>query len=205
MISFDYAARHLRSVWRLAVGDEDWRAEMDITTDGVFASFWAIALSAPFAVLGIITETNIAKSAPAYQASAYARAPLALILPTELLSSVAAWLLTLAALALAARRLGATRDAAPLIISYNWSQLLAFLTTLAPAIAVTLTGNPQLGAFLFLGVLIFSIYLFWVVLRRNLPIDVGVAIALIAGLTALAFGVYAVITNVALRLYQLMS
>lgn len=205
MISFDYAARHLRGVWRLAAGDENWRAEMDITTDGVFASFWAIALSAPFAILGVLTETNIAKSAPAYQASAYARAPLALILPTELLSSLAAWLLTLAALAFVARRLGATRDAASLIISYNWSQLLAFLTTIAPAIVVTLTGNVQIGAFLFLGVLAFSIYLFWVVLRRNLPIDIGVAIALIAGLTAVIFGVYAIITNAALKLYQLFS
>ncbi len=205
MISFDYAARHLRGVWRLAAGDEDWREEMDISTEGVFSSLWAIALSAPFAVLGVITETNIAKSAPAYQASAYARAPLALILPAELLSSLVAWLLTLAALAFAARRLGATRDAAPLIISYNWSQLLAFLTTLAPAIAVVLTGSAQIGAMLFLGVLFFSIYLFWVVLRRNLPIDVGVAIALIAGLTAVVFGVYTIITNAALRLYQFFS
>ena len=205
MISFDYAARHLRGVWRLATGDEDWRTEMDITTEGVFASFWAIALATPFAILGAITETNIAKSTPAYQASAYAQAPLALILPTELLSSLVAWLLTLAVLALAARTLNATRDAAALFISFNWSQLLAFLTTLAPAVALVTTGNAQIGAFLYVGIFAFSLYLFWMVLRRNLPIDVGVAIALIVGLMALIFGIRAIITHFALRIYQLFS
>ncbi len=205
MISFDYAARHLRGVWRLAAGDENWRSEMDLTTEGVFASFWAIALSAPFAAVGVLAENRIAEASPAYQSTLYARAPMAIMLPAELLSSLVAWFITVAALGLVARRLGATRDAAALIVSFNWSQLLAFLAVMAPALAIVATGNAEIGALLFLAVLIFSIYLFWVVLRRNLPIEVSVAIVLIVGLSAASFGVYVILTNSAVRLYQLFS
>ncbi len=203
MISLDYAATHLRGIWRLAVGDENWRDELDITTEGVFASLWAIAFAAPFAILGVITDSNIAKSAPAYQNSAYAKIPLAVILPTELLSSLIGWLITLAVLGFTARRLGQSRNAAGLIISYNWSQLLAFITILAPACTIALTGNAQLSALIYLGIFVFSIYLFWVVLRRNIEIDVSITIALIVGLFALSLGVSTILLNAAHWLNQL--
>ncbi len=205
MISFDYAARHLRGVWRLAAGEENWREDMDLSTDGVFASFWAIALSAPFAIVGVLAEYRIAEASPAFRSSLYARAPIAVMAPMELLSSLAAWLITIAVLGLVARRLGATRETAALIVSFNWSQLFAFLTVMAPAVAIAATGNAEISSLLFLGVLIFSIYLFWIVIRRNLPIDIGVAVMLIVGLSAVSFGVYAILTNAAVRLYQLFS
>ena len=205
MIRFDDAARHLRGVWRLAMGDDDWRDDMDLTTEGVFASFWAIALSTPFAIVSVLSEYRIAIESPAFSSSIYAKAPMAVILPTELIASLVAWGVTLGALALVAQRFGASRETAALIISYNWSQLLAYFTVMGPAISIAATGNGQLSAFLFLGVLFFSIFLFWVVIRRNLPIDVGVAVTLIVGLSAISFGVYAIFTNIAVWLTHLFS
>ncbi len=205
MIGFDYAARHLRGVWRLAAGDETWREGMDLSTEGVFASFWAIAFSAPFAIVGILVQYKIAEASPAFPSSLYAQAPMALMAPVDLLSSLAAWLMTVAVLALAAKQLGAARETAALIVSFNWSQLLAFITVMAPAIAIAATGNAELSSLLFFGVLVFSIYLFWMVIRRNLPISVAIAIALIVGLSAASFGVYTILTNIAVRLYQLFS
>ena len=184
---------------------EAWRDEMDLTTDGVFASFWAIVLSAPFAIAGGLTEARIAAASPAYASSLYAKAPMAVMLPTELLAALIAWGVTVAALALIARRLGATRETAALIVAYNWSQLFAYLTVLAPAAAIAATGSAETSALLFLGVLVFSIFLFWVVIRRILPIDVGATVLVIIALSAIAFGVYAVLTNAAIRLYQLFS
>lgn len=205
MIRFDYAARHLRGVWRLIGGDENWRDEMDLSTDGVFASFWSIALSAPFAIVGILTEYRIAGSSPAFQSSLHAKAPVAVMAPIELLSSLIVWLLSAAALVFVARRLNATREIAALIVSFNWSQLLAFITVMAPAIAIAATGNAEISSLLYFIVLIFSIYLFWVILRRNLPIDIGVTVLLIAGLSAASFAIYAILTNLAVRAYQLVS
>lgn len=205
MIRFDYAARHVRGVWRLVSGDEHWRDEMDLSTEGVFASFWSIALSAPFAIVGVLTEYRIAGNSPAFQSSLYAQAPIAVMAPIELLSSLVVWLLSVAALAFVARRLNATRETAALIVSFNWSQLLAFTTVMAPAIAIAATGNAEVSSLLYFVVLIFSIYIFWIVLRRNLPIEIGVTILLIVGLSAASFAIYAILTNMAVRLYQLVS
>ncbi len=205
MISFAYAARHLRGVWRLAAGDDDWRDEMDLSTEGVFTSFWAIAFSAPFAIVGVLTEYKIAGSAPAFQSSLYAKAPLVILAPVELLASLIVWLMTAAALGFVAKRLEATQETTALIVSFNWSQLLAFITVLAPAVVFVTTGNAQIGSLLYFVVLIFSIYLFWIVIRRILPITVGVTILVIVGLSAVSFGIYAVLTNLAIRLYQLVS
>ena len=201
MISFDYAARHVRGMWRLALGDDDWRDDMDLTTDGVFASFWAIAFSIPFEILGGMAEARIAASTPAYSSSLYASVPIAVMLATQIIASLIAWGVTIAALVLAAQRLGASRETAGLIISYNWSQLLAYFSVMAPAAAITATGSAELSALLFLGVLFFSIYLFWVVIRRNLPVDIGVTVLLIVALSAVSIGVYTVLTNIAVRLF----
>jgi len=205
MISIDYAARHLRGVWRLAMSDENWRDELDISTDGVFASFWAVALSAPFAIVGVLAEYRIASASPAFQSSLYARAPISVMAPAEILSSLIAWGLAIAALAFAARRLNATRETAALIIAYNWSQLLAYITVMAPAIIIAITGHAEVSALAFLAVLFFSLFLFWIVVRKNLPIDIGMTIMLIVALSAVSFGVFAVVTNLAVRLFQLFS
>lgn len=205
MISIDYAARHLRGVWRLATGDENWRDELDISTDGVFASFWAVALSAPFAIVGVLAEYRIASASPAFQSSHYAGAPLSVMAPAELLSSLIAWGAGIAALAFAAQRLNATRETAALIISYNWSQLFAYITVMVPAVLILTTGNAELSALLFLSIFVFGVFLFWVVVRKNLPIDIGMTVMLLVALLAVSFGVYAVITNFAARLFQLFS
>ena len=143
MISFDYAARHLRGVWRLACGDDDWRNDMDLTTDGVFASFWAVAFSVPFEIMGGMAEARIAAATPAYSSSLYASVPIAVMLGTQIIASLIAWGVTIAALVLVAQRVGASRESAGLIISYNWSQLLAYFSVMAPAAAIAVTGSAE--------------------------------------------------------------
>lgn len=205
MIDFEEAGQRLRGVWRLIAGDEAWREDMDLSTEGVFRSFWAMALSAPFAVLSVLAQSGIARTTPDFASTIYAKAPLPIVLVSELGAALAAWMIAIAALTFAAKRLNAGREAAGLIAAFNWSQLLTYLVSAAPAGLFILTQNIELTAISLIAVFAFSIYVFWVVLRRNLPIDVGPAIAIIVGLSAISIGVYTLITNIAIWFIQLFS
>jgi hypothetical protein len=192
-------------VSRLAAGDEDWREDMELSTDGVFKSLWAIAFSAPLAVLGVITEHRISVASPNFQETLFAKAPLIAIAPITIFASLTVWLISIAALAFIAQRMGAARNVAGLIVSYNWSQFLVFAVSAAPAAVFALTRNADVTVILYLTVFFFSIFLFWVVLRQNLPIDVGATVALIVAFTLISFGAYELIANAAISLFQLFS
>ncbi len=205
MIDLDYAARHLRGVSRLIAGDDAWRDDMELSTDGVFKSLWAILFSAPLAVLGVITEHRLSVASPNFEQTLFAKAPLVVIAPVTLLASLIVWLITIAALGFVAQRIGATRNIASLIVSYNWSQLLVFAVSAAPAAVFALTRNSDITIILYLTVFFFSVFIFWVVLRKNLPIDAGATVALIAAFTLISFGAYELMTNAAISVVQLFS
>ena len=205
MIDFEYAGRHLRGVWRLVSGDAAWRDDMDFTTEGVFRSFWAVALSAPFALFGFVAAARAVARTPEYPRTIFAKAPLGVLLAAEIATMVLFWAAAIAILAFGAQRLGASRNAAAVIVAFNWSQLLAVIAASAPALVLALTGNAALFAALALPVLAFSVFLLWVVLRRNLPLDVGLAVAMIAALIVVELALNSLVANGAIWLYQLVS
>lgn len=206
MISFEYAGRQLRAVWRLAFSsDEGWRSELDGTVDGVFRSLWAIALSAPFALLTFLAGRRVIAQSPDYQQTVFAQAPGALLFLAEMISIVVSWAASLALLAAAARRLNASRRAADLIVAFNWSQFLAFSFAAAPAVAFVATDMVEAFALFALPAIALSTYLLWRVLRRNLPVGVGLAIGLLIGISILKVVVNTIIANGAVGLYGLFA
>jgi len=205
MIDFDYAGRQVRGVWRMVFGGGEWRDDIDPSIDGVFRSFWAFAFSTPFALLAFGAGYRIAASSPEFTKTIYAKAPLAVLFPTEIIALAAYWGASIAALVLAARSIGATRQAGGLIVAYNWGQLLTFIISAIPAAILVITGDLDIFVLFALPVVAASFFINWRILRQSLPINIGVTIFLMALLTVVELSVNSAVTYAIVSLYLLFS
>ena len=205
MTSFEYAGQHMRGVWRMARGDADWRNDMDQSVDGVFRSFWAIGYSTPFALLAFHSAQRAASLSPRYHETIFAKAPAPIVVGAEFFGFLVSWGASVLVLGAAARALKATRDAASLIIAFNWSQLLTMAVASVPAAFLAVTGATQFFVGLALPAIAFSFYILWGVLRRNLSITAGLTISLIALLTLVELLANSMATQGAVALFQLLS
>ncbi len=205
MINFDYSGKQVRSVWRMVFGGGEWRDDIDASINGVFRSFWAFAFSAPFALLAFSAAYRIAASTPEFTATVYAKAPRAVLFSAEIIALGAYWAASIAALVLAARSIGATRQAGALIVAYNWGQLLTFIISAAPAAILVVTSDLDIFVLFALPVVAASFFINWRILRQTLPINIAVAIFLIALLTLIELAVNSAVTNAVVSLYLLFS
>ena len=181
MIQSDYVITHLRGIWQLIVGRKDWRADMDISVDGVFRSLWALALSTPIAIIAAIATQNLQALVPESTDAIKVTAPLPVSIFAMLVSLAVTWFGILAGLVAVTRGMNATHAAGPLIITYNWSQLLSFLAFMAPISVFAITQSAEAFVLSALPVAIFELVILWNIIRRILPIGVGGAIALMLG------------------------
>ncbi len=202
MIDLDYAARHVRAVWRIAFGDGGGDG-LDGSVDGVFASFWAIIMTAPFAVIAFAADKHLAASSPAFSNTIYAKAPLPVLFTAEIIALAAYWGASIAALVLAAKSLNATRQVAGLIVAYNWGQLVIFMLSAAPAAILIFTGNLNLFALVALPAGIAGVFITWRILRQNLPLTIGGAVFLIVFLTVIKLFVNSVVAHTIVSFYFL--
>ncbi|MEM9015258.1 MAG: hypothetical protein AAGB02_09160 [Pseudomonadota bacterium] len=205
MIDFDYAGQHVRGVWRLAFGGGDPHSDLDNSHSGVFRSLAAIILSAPFTLLAVTSARRAALMSPDIRSSALSEAPIAVFLTAKTTVFLLDWAIGLAALIFTARLLGATEKAAGAIVSYNWAQLIIAIVVAGPLVILGMTADANIFSLFYFPALAFSIVLLWRVLRASLPLDVGMAIALIAVLLLIGVVANASVSYVALGLLQLFS
>ena len=205
MISIDYVAQNIRGVWRMVFGGEDWREDFELTTEGVFKSFWAIALSAPLALLAFAAARRAVIDAPEFRDTIFAKAPFGLLLLAELGALVLYWAASVAALVMIAKSINASRQIARLIITFNWGQLLTFIIIAGPAALLGMTGDFNLFVLLYLPALFLSLAIIWGVLRKNLPVTIGMTIALIAMITLIEIIINTLVTHGVVGLYLLLS
>jgi len=205
MIDFEYAARNIRGVWRMAFGGGDWRDDLDRSVDGVFRSFWAIALAAPFSLLAFVSLHRAAARSDAIEAPALTDAPLALLLATETTSFLLDWAASIAALVFTARALGAGNRTADVIAGFNWAQVITTVAVTAPIAVLGLTASAEIFSLLYLPAVIFALVLLWRVLRQCLPLDAGMAVALIAMLTVIGLVIRSAVTGGAVLVLQALS
>lgn len=203
MIDFAYTAQQIKGVWRLLFKGDS--ADLDRSLDGVFHSFWAIALSTPFILATYMGAQKLAAMAPDSAETIFTKAPFLWLFGARLLAFLAYWAASIAFLSSIARMGRASGQAGTMMIAYNWSHFLSFAAASAPAAALALTGNAELFAVFALPAVIFSYVVFWNTLRRTLPLTIGVTIAIIAGLTVFQILVNAIISESAIGLYQLVS
>ena len=207
MIDFDYAARQLVGVWRMAFtrgweGASDWRDDIDRSVDGVFKSFWAIAFAAPFALLSYVALHRAVKNIPSIDSTPLLEAPLAVMLGVEFLSYAVDWAVSIGAIVLMARALEATRTVTDTIITYNWAQVFAVALQSIPIALMGLFGTQAIAGILALPILVIVLVLFWGVFRQAMELKPGMAVAMIFLLTLINIIVNSVVVGGATMLLQ---
>ncbi|NNE40659.1 MAG: hypothetical protein HKN14_07045 [Marinicaulis sp.] len=207
MIDFDDAARHISAVLRMAfrTEDESWRRDIDNSISGVFQSFWAAAFVAPFLMLAYYVAERAARTAPNFDDSFFTKAPSGLLLISEFVAYAVIWAISLWALAMIAKKLGAQKNYSTIVVLFNWAQPLGLFLFVIPAAAFLLSNSFELFAILQLPIIAFNVFIFWNILRRTLPLDVGSAVAIIALIYLIELGVHTTVQSLAVGAYQIVA
>lgn len=204
MIDFEYAAHNIKGVWRMAFTDaEDWRRDIDRSVGGVFRSLWAVALATPFKLL----MAALAQRAGAKMNldDPLLAAPRAMVLTAEMAAYLIDWAASIAALVLIARTLRASDRAADLIVAFNWGQVITVVVATAPFAVFAITGSPHAATLLMLPAFAFAIALIWRIIRKCLPLDIGMAVAVVAILALIGILANGIARSGAFLVLQLLS
>lgn len=205
MISGDYALRQLSGVWKMAWNAPDWQEALDRSVDGVFRSFWAVALAAPIAVVGFFSARRAAERLPDIPPSPILEAPFSVSMIIEAAAFFVDWGVSLAALIFVARAMGLARNAGDLVIGYNWLQIFVAIGQAIPIIGLSLTLRTEVGALLALPAIAFIIVLYWGVLRRASNGNIGNVVAMLALLVLIGFVARSVVSSIGFGLYKAFS
>ncbi len=168
MISIDQAARQIGGAWKMAFNRGDWRRSLDRATEDVFASMAAFILSAPLVALFTISAQRASARIPDFSESLYVTTPLPALIAADLITYALDWAASLILLVMIARSTAAGKQAAELIVGYNWIQPVIAAAQL-PAIAIMAsTASTALGGLFGLPALVLTLALLWGVIRRGL-------------------------------------
>lgn len=180
MISFDVAARQIAGAWKMAFAFENWREDLDRSIDGVFSSFAAIAISLPFVLLFTISAKRAAERTPELADSLYRTAPLAPLIIGDLVVYALDWAASLALLVMLVRSFGAGKQAADLIVGYNWIQPIIASIQLPSLAIMASTASTTAGGIVGIPAFSLTIVLIWGIVRRGLNAPAGQAAAIVA-------------------------
>ena len=205
MISTSYVMQQLRGIWRMCFSDDDWREDLDLSTDGVFNSLWAIALSGPLALLSFAAAKRAVMESPQAINTIFTKVPFSLLLVSELTALVIYWIASIIALVIASRSIDASRNITTLIVAFNWSQLLGYICIVFPAALYGITGNVSLYALAILPVLLLNLMILWNVLRQCLPVTIGMTLLIIGLLTIIQVVISELIIGSIAGVYQWFS
>ncbi len=205
MINPDYVVKNMRGVWNLAFGSRDWNADIDCSMDGVFNSFWAIALSIPFVALTFMAVHPTLVTAPQFNETVLAKAPIPLLLFAEIASLALYWLANVAALVFTARKINASSNVARLIVAFNWSRLMGLIAISLSAIVLGMSGNVSIFVLVYLPAAFFSLSILWSVLRTFLPVNIVMTISLMTMLILIEIIIDTVVTHGTVGVFQFFS
>jgi len=178
----DYFIRHLHGAWRLLRGDEAGLSELDLSTDGFYRSFWAMAAAFLLAVPGIVADHRAGLAFAAQTPDVNFAMPLSVYVVTEIAVFLIGWGVFLWLMMTVARRFGAADRYGAYVIVYNWASLLMVCIGLPLALAQLgglITWDLALALQIILG-LIFLTYS-WFIAVKALQIngwDAGAVVAL---------------------------
>ena len=180
-------AEQVAAVWQMALGREDWDERLDVSTDGVFRSFFAMipVLFAIASVTIILGPTVSALMSEQYDSLNMFRVKATTAAAVNCAGLVVEWLISLALIISAAIRCGVRRQAAVLIAGYNWLQIITRGLALAPLLFLVASGDVELFGVALIASVVLTIGLLWGFLRRGLvdvpwPVIMGLMVALLA-------------------------
>lgn len=179
MMSFDDAARQIAGAFAMASGRENWRSALDRSVDAVFGSFAAFAFSTPLVVLFTLSAKRAALRIPDFADTLYQKAPLALLIIGDLVVYAVDWGVSLALLLGLARATGAGKQAADIIVGYNWLQPAIAAVQLPPIAIMASTASAGAGGLASLPAFAITLYFIWGIIRRGLNATASSAVAIL--------------------------
>jgi hypothetical protein len=177
MPSQEAIQRSIAGAWAVMLGRKEGMAQLDLSADGFWDSFWAIPLALPPLMLAWAMSAGAMTEIPGAE-----DAKLSVILRLALVD-FANWILPLILLGVVARRLGISKRFAPYVVASNWGTLIVVWMGL-PVILMSLLSPDSsdfatlLGFVLFMASLLFS----WRITRAALNTEVGTTIAVFVGM-----------------------
>jgi hypothetical protein len=164
--------RYFVGVWRMMMGRPDGIKLLDISADGFWNSFFAIAVALPALIVGWV---SIANSVAPGQAAFGARLSVLLKLATV---DIGAWVLPLVAFAAAARPAGLADRLAHYVISSNWGSALIVWMMLPPTLLrLFYPAADDIATAISIGLFGISLVLSWRLTNSALSKGAGVATA----------------------------
>lgn len=197
MIDLDYAASQLGAVWRMAWNWPGWADSLDRSVDGVFKSFWAIALTAPLTLLDYFSSRRVIAQFPELRETPLLQAPFAIGFTVEFIGFLLSWAAGLVVLVYVARLAGASARAADLIIGYNWLHVYIGALQAAPLALMSIFGARQTAALLAAPATILTIALLWGLLRRTIGAGIARTISILLLLIFVGVAVSLLIDGIA--------
>jgi hypothetical protein len=181
--------QYLTGSWRMMMGKADGIRMLDISADGFWDSFFAIAIALPALIAGWVVLTNSVAPAAVPFAT---RLSILLRLATV---DLGAWVLPLVAFVLAARPAGLADKVAHYVISSNWGSALIVWMMLPPTLLrMFFPATGEVASALSIGLFILSLVLGWRLTNSALGKGAGVASGV--------FGAMFVVSLVVLYLLQ---
>jgi hypothetical protein len=164
--------RYLTGSWRMMTGKPDGIRLLDISADGFWNSFFAIAIALPALIAGWVTIANTIS--PDHVAFG-ARLSIMLRLATV---DIGAWVLPLAAFAAAARPAGLADRLAHYVISSNWGSALIVWMMLPPTLLrMFFPGAADFASVVSICLFVVSLVLSWRLTNSAIGKGAGVASA----------------------------
>jgi hypothetical protein len=179
MKPLDDAARQIAGAFAMAAGRENWKSALDRSIDAVFASFAAFAFSAPLVVLFTLSARRAALRIPDFADTLYQKAQLAILIIGDLVTYAVDWGVSLALLLGLARATGAGKQAADLIVGYNWVQPAIAAVQLPPIAIMASTASAGAGGIAGLSAFAITLFFVWGVIRRGLNAPPASAVAIL--------------------------
>jgi hypothetical protein len=169
--------QYLTGCWRMMNGKTDGIKLLDISADGFWNSFFAIAIALPAMIAGWATLTN---SVAPIGVTFATRIEIMLKLATIDLGT---WILPIIAFVLAARSTGLSDKVAHYVISSNWGSALIIWMMLPPTLLqMFVPGAEEIATVISLGLFVLSLVLGWRLTNAALGKGAGVATAVFAAM-----------------------
>ena len=177
MPSFEDIHRYLTGVWRMMMGRPDGIQLLDLSADGFWNSFFAIAVALPALIVGWVGIANELGAEPDIFGSKIS------ILLRVALVDAGTWLLPLAILAVVAPWAGIAGRFVHYVVASNWaSALIVWLMLPAALLRLFAPSLQGLAEVLSLGLFAVSMALTWRLTNVAIGKGASVATAVFAGM-----------------------
>jgi hypothetical protein len=171
--------QYLTGAWRLMMGKPDGIRLLDISADGFWNSFFAIAVAFPALVVIWVAIANDLGQDPDIAGGRFS------IFLRLMLIDLCAWILPIGALALVARRAGIAGRFVHYVVATNWGAALTAWIMLPASLLNMLTpSGSELAVIVSLVFLALALVLGWRLTNAALGRGPALASALFAGMLA---------------------